>query len=123
MSRPTIGDFIAARLDERENILRAALAAATQNTSTHGPITKWHRPDDDMGQPSDFELHFEPEALLQDLNADRALLNLHAARGGLPGELHCGETGDWYEPGCPTLRVMAARDADHPDYDPAWRLT
>lgn len=39
----------------------------------------------------------------------RCLLDWHScdAESGIKGEIHCGELHDWYDGGCPTLRIIA----------------
>jgi len=71
----------------------------------------------------------DPARVLADVAAKRAIVAEHRCAGEFaPGVGYCSECGSG-EPHeyptrwpCATLRLLAASYADHPDFDPAWRL-
>ena len=119
----TIVEFLKAQLDHREQWARAAdhavgtkydpiVAAACETLSI--PLMELYRA-------------ARPARVLAEVAAKRRTLARHANDG------HGGCEGCGYEYGdisprydideCPELRDLAAPYADHPDYDPAWRVS
>lgn len=134
----TIVEFLRAMFDEDEATCRNAVVtvgdeerAVTWSESSSGvPETG-----DDSWPIGDSRLsrhfaRFDPARVLAECEAKRRIVALHAyqARGATWGE--CAvcfdpQTGpgeyDFETWPCPTLRVLAAVYADHPDYRPEWR--
>lgn len=79
----------------------------------------------------------DPARVLAEVAAQRRVMGRHrAASGNEPGWysyagacIGCGTEGEFADPrtrridDCPELRDLAAPDANHPDYNPAWSLT
>lgn len=74
--------------------------------------------------------HWDPSHVLIEIAAKRRILERHAPGGqidpyhGAPRD-GCGREGDLEQPRCyinecPELQDLAATDAGHEDYDPAW---
>lgn len=128
----TIVDFLTARLDEKQAVAQAALEAAISRAAPARTPGAWHAPGDDPDMPSSFELVFEPEAILLDIAAHRAILAEHKhapATEPSTDDFGCRicayDRGDSVLYGwgwCNTVRMLALPYADHPDYDPAWRV-
>jgi hypothetical protein len=121
----TIVEFLTARLDESQ----AAAEAAAREGEPH-----WEANDERVytaerggvvvagpfgylgAEGTHIALH-DPAWALADVKAKRRLIQEHA----VPGMHRCA-WGDLVNPeDCPVLRALATIDADHPDYDPAWR--
>ena len=66
---------------------------------------------------------WDPARVLADVAAKRVIVEMHRPWGGsLPdGTIDCQICG-WRRFGCLTLLALAQPYADHPDFDPAWRL-
>lgn len=62
---------------------------------------------------------FNPARVLREVETKRRSIDLHSAEPGQHPDF-CGH--DKHELPCPTLRLLALPYADHPDYDPAWRI-
>lgn len=75
-----IAEFVIAKLDRREAVARAALDATMANDAATRTAGAWHAPGEDPGQPSSFELVFEPEAILLDIAAQRRIVEEFVAR-------------------------------------------
>lgn len=74
-------------------------------------------------------MRHDPASVLADIEAKRAVIELHkrveCARGEKEGCEHCGwddDCRDCYGYGypCHTVALLALPYKDHPDYDPAW---
>lgn len=69
---------------------------------------------------------YDPARVLADVAAKQAILALHAPTdddpGGPPYCIECQRYDGAGKP-CPTILLLAAPYADHPDYDPAWAVT
>jgi hypothetical protein len=126
-----IAAFLTARLDETE-------------VRVHNDIEWW------WGDRQQVEVHtdsgiltgaegyiepfIDPAQLLREVEAKRRLVGVHehaaaTENAAQPGDFGCQtchyDRGDCVLLGfgwCDTLRIMAAPYADHPDYDPAWRV-
>lgn len=137
--RPTIVEFVRARLDEDEGVAR-------------GEITRrevWQRKIDQMRRVGemigvglvDFDgpgAPGDPVRVLAEVEAKRRILKMHkpvpAGYGAEPRWEDrdyiprvcpsCGVSDGWRDvvAPCPTLRALVLPYADHPDYDPVWTL-
>lgn len=73
-----------------------------------------------------------PRAVLADITAKRAILAEHEESGNYPHIcMRCYKEPGWpesdwegtmHEWPCPTIRLLAQPFAEHPDFDPAWRV-
>lgn len=106
----TITEFLEARLDERERELRRLVESISKAAgvafAVEGGTVEW-----------------SVERELADITAKRAVVALH--RSNTEGDMctMCTETGPeaqgWP---CDTMHFLAQPYADHPDFDPAWRV-
>lgn len=115
--------FLRARLDEEE------VDAKALNEWQDGEA--WYSDAADMALWMDIDpapaavfARCSPARVLADVQAKRAILDLHAPEEfhDAPGEFFCRHdqrtAGIWP---CPTVRLLALPYADHPDYDESWR--
>ncbi len=70
----TLLDFMNTQLDADTRVAHDALDAA-MNHGMRPRTATLHRDNEDLGQPSSFELRFEPEAVLADLAARQAIVD------------------------------------------------
>jgi len=128
--------FLAARLDEDEAAVHEA-AAFYDDADENGVSWRGHE-----GENQNGSTHFwlvphlgviydpasgrhivrhDPARVLAEVKAKRAILARHSTGTG-----SLREFGGWYcevcDDGCAEVPVLAAVYADHPDYDPAWRV-
>jgi hypothetical protein len=115
MTRPTLVEFLTARLDEDEAVARAVPAYSQRFGFSETFISH----DGEYTQAdSAFVDHHDPARVLADVKAKRAIVAEH-----VNGEAWCdfcrgGLESDWCT--CRTLRHLASVYADHPDYDATW---
>lgn len=64
----------------------------------------------------------EPDRQLAECEAKRKIIEAHPPLFGGCETCHELDAHDAYDP-CVTLRALAQPYADHPDFDPAWRLS
>lgn len=135
-----IAQFLAARLDEDERAAHAAqLRRPTpwqQRPAEGGALPNGVWVDDafDDGVAvangsyvADHILRHDPARVLADVAAKRRILARHCTAGTTRACDGCGwdrEDNHNVEDidDCPELRDLAAPYAEHPDYDPAWRV-
>lgn len=143
--------FLNDRLDEDETVARAAAAAvaaerwhhslhmnqvvtptphiAVYDTGVFGvvkPVANW---DEDGPDPLlEHIARHDPARVLADVAAKREIIALHApfdAWADIPGphgpQIVCRECAGARMYPCPTLRVLAAPYAEHPDYRQEWK--
>jgi len=137
-------EFLTARYDERETVARRAYSqGAWRSGSTYGMFVsveaqswtvvsgEWERSDADHIALND------PAYILADIAAKRAILALHAPKDRQPWGIGNGwqecvvcfdpgtEAGEytWETWPCPTLRALVQPYAEHPDFDPTWRVS
>lgn len=121
----SLSEFVRARLTEREAIAKAALDVALNDTTPPRTPGAWHTPGEDPGAPSSFELVFEPEAILLGIAAKQKILAEFTARDEDPDLMLGPDTlrqREWSGLRL-AVRILAAADADHPDFKPEWSLT
>ena len=142
----TITEFLTARWDEDEAVAREATDGpwAVRPNGDSPWVIRDGRPEvwlaitsSDPGAPraanADHIALHDPTRVLADIAAKRAIVGLHPATGwrGRKGREKlcetCGDPDGWdqAEPvdwPCPTLRTLAQPYAEHPDYDPDWRV-
>lgn len=122
-----IVEFLRARLDEDEQVARAAAdakggAAWYVSRGGCGDIDIWveqHLSEDDDDE-TEVSLHVrrhDPARVLREVAAKRRLMALHRV-GTDPCDAHDGATME-SEP-CDVIGDLASVYSDHPDYDPAW---
>ena len=121
-----IVEFITARLDEDE-----AAVAAPESWSAADESHGVRRVDVDLSSEcvaastrswrAEHIARHDPARVLAEVKAKRAILARHSTGTG-----SLREFGGWYcevcDDGCAEVPVLAAVYADHPDYDPAWRV-
>lgn len=116
--------FVTANLDRRQAIAEAALAAAVGGDVPARTPGAWHAPGEDPGQPSGFELVFEPEAVLLDIAAQRRIVEEYAARN-TDVDLMLGPTTqrqrEWAGLQL-AVRILAQADDWVEGYDERWRV-
>lgn len=119
-----IAEFVIANLDRRESVARAALDATMANDAATRTMGAWHAPGEDPGQPSSFELVFEPEAVLLDIAAQRRIVEEFVARNTDVDLMLGPETQRQREWAGLYLavRLLAQADDWDEDYDEAWRV-
>jgi hypothetical protein len=132
----TIVEFLTARYDEWENVARRTYSqGAWRSGSTYGMFVsvearswtvvsgEWERSDADHIALND------PAYVLADIAAKRAIVELAEDATGLDAqvdsEFRVGRRDEVAEPyvGDLILRALAQPYAEHPDYDPAWRMS
>lgn len=126
----TIGEFLSARLDEDE---------AAANAASIAPVESRYKSGADLGPAVArllFHRHFDPERVLAEVTAKRKMLGVHRVNRKGQCRICARWTTDTDADGyrldhvayegeadpCLTRRLMALPYADHPDYDPAWRV-
>lgn len=60
------------------------------------------------------------DRLVAECEAKRRIVTIHG--NGDAWCDHCSDWGDEASDQCPTLRLLAAVHASHPDYDPEWAV-
>lgn len=141
MTSPAVGTgivaFIEARLGEREAVTRESTEREWQASATTQQVYALHADGSNRtiawcanGHEDDYAnaMHIarnDPRRVLAEVAKDRATLALHQ-QFDLPLNLTaCAVCSDermvpaLYP--CQTVRLLAAIDADHPDYDPDWK--
>jgi hypothetical protein len=118
----TITEFLTARLDEDEAVARAALHVPGSDEFN------WSDVDYNSVVADAHGLRWKPERVLADVAAKRAIVEEHTCQCPDPGCGDCGAcSGDHHaDPTpapCTTVRLLAQPYADHPDFDPAWRVS
>lgn len=123
--------FLAARLDEDEQLARTADAEPFPDKGFHrGTHIAYGLQSTGIGlEYQGFALVWDPARVLAEITAKRAIIDAHpnvndgdcgtcvVGRWGYP--THGGSTIERWP--CPTLRALAATYADHPDFDESWR--
>lgn len=140
--QPTLVEFLRARLDEDEQMARAAGEEGSRWTDHYGSV---HAEDTDdpgvpvvynEGRPTDEQAahiaRHDPARVLAEVEAKRRIIELHTARGvpgGPPFLWACNVCDrspvDWEWTTlwpCPTLRLLALPWAGHDDYREEWRV-
>jgi hypothetical protein len=114
-------DFLRARLDEREEHARAALAEIRLLLEAKDLTVEWSWAvlsyfEDGPGKSSSFIRSVEPDSpfdVLKDVEVKRALIEQHVT--------YYGDGDDELWP-VQTLRLLSAQFDDHEDYLEEWRL-
>jgi len=142
----TLVEFLLARITEDETLARDAAATHGTVTAHHtSDAGDPYRPDqyDERRAAEAFTLNINPYRVLAECEAKRRIIEIHKieterlyeekadgtfARTGREEYtcLNCddpevGHIGYHAQDGCPTLRVLAAVYAGHPDYREGWR--
>lgn len=120
-----IAEFVTVNLDRREAVARAALDAAVNGNTPVRTPGAWHAAGEDPGQPSSFELVFEPEAVLLDIAAQRRIVEEYVARNADVDLMLGRETQRQHEWAGLYLavRLLAQIDESVEGYDKKWRVT
>lgn len=115
MSAPGLAAFVLARQDEKEAVARFSLRLYGRGSSL-------------------YIANHDPELILREVDAVRAIVALHHTSETPPRMAEIGvsyvgrdpscSSRDYIEESddCETLLTLAAIHADHPDYDPRWKL-
>jgi hypothetical protein len=117
----TLVDFLKARLDEREEHARAAMAEVRLLLENPDVSIEWSWSvltsyENSVGRSSMYIRSVEPDSpfdVLKDVEVKRALIEQHVT--------YYGEGDDEFWP-VQTLRLLAAQFDDHEDYLEEWRL-
>lgn len=114
----TITEFLTARYDSAESLWTKA--------RDRGLLIRLR------DQPEVMSHDGFPAMMLADLTAKRAITKMHTPQADCDGKDECGACSfhelyegfnDVSEPWpCLTLRLLAHIYADHPDFDPAWKV-
>lgn len=136
-SGPTLVEFVSARLDEIEADARAAFARSAISIRRGQPefSGRWAQVVDDIVRPEDgmvvgpkfwppampHVLRHDPARVLADCAVKRAIVEAYRASQGPTYEdsdvdFEAGRENGLEE----AVRLLAAVDASHPDYNPAW---
>lgn len=128
-------EFLTARWDEIEGDSKAAGRGYPAPWKVwpvaphvpHADVTAYVRSADDMMVTGQVEnlvaahvASHDPAYVLADIAAKRQILVLHHEDQGFCIEDEYFPTRDPWP--CVTVRLLAAPFADHPDFDPAWRV-
>jgi hypothetical protein len=132
----TITEFLTARLDEEESIARAGVSSQADPENGWGYIS-------DPGDVSHRALtphvghihedvqaahiiYWHPYRVLADVAAKRRISFLHVPPqvSTIPGKLcrECADHDDTPRP-CATMLALLQPYADHPDFNPEWRMS
>lgn len=104
MTKPTLIEFLLARIAEDEAVACGAIADGEGSQD-------WA----DEGAPTDEHIaRWDPARVLVECDSKRAIVEYHAA-----GESECPRC--WWDDMCPTLKFLTIPYVDHPDYLPGWR--
>lgn len=135
----TIVEFLEARADEVEQVAKEAdpgpwrIDEHRRNVVRPAALFDWvgvagHREDVPLftGQTSNrgqrpykdaaHIVRHDPVRVLREVEAKREIVNVHS------GPHSCGVSDYDDDDPCPTLRLLAFPDHDHPDHDPAWMV-
>lgn len=104
----TLTDFLLARLAEEEREVRMAEVWAPSYAAA------W-------AHPSPALVQVRPARALADIAAKRAIVERHANSAAV-GCAICSEAAR-EDVVCVEQRILASVYADHPDFDPAWRVS
>ena len=120
----TLVEFLNARLDEDEAVVKEAIAALERDPDALiDDGLGWYANNADSS--GDSIVAVGPRRAAAEVEAKRRIVALHAPVDGNWGEVFCEECeryGDTNKPSpCPTLRLLALPYADHPDCDPGWK--
>lgn len=122
----TITEFLNARYDEDEQVARAA-TPGHWGPSGHSVLTSDDIEFIEASRTDSVHIaRHDPARALREITAKRALLRAHPFEpyADEPSEGFCaecqrgGSAGVWP---CPTVRIMSAVYADHPDYRQEWK--
>jgi len=117
--------FLAARLDEREQLARAVQhAVGDQFDALMGALGEAHEPGWRYGIVPLYLRSHDPARVLAEVKAKRKVVTEYATALRQPDAIFAGTervTGFLLalEMAC---RALASPYADHPDYNPAWRV-
>ena len=123
--------FLEARLGEDEKVARAAEAEPFPDKGfQRGTHIVYGLQSTGLGLDyQGFALVWDPARVLAEIAAKRAIIDAHpnvndgdcgtCVRAGWGYPTHGGSTIEHWP--CPTLRLLAAPFADHPDFDESWR--
>lgn len=128
----TVVEFLRERLDEDEAVARHEVDLMERLLTPREEWTltyQWARFTVHVSGGSG--AHYAPGApsptrVLADIDAKRRILDLHDRNHECSSYDHRGEIDDcsWvYGWACSTLQLLVEPYADHPDFDPAWRVT
>jgi len=129
-------EFLLARIGDDEAAARAAIgsSAADWQQDRYRVVFggEWEVAEANVQTAAHIARH-DPARVLAQCAAYREIVALHSAYDctavGQEGHERCGEREWCYTCGepvawpCPTLRALASAYADHPAFDPEWRLT
>ena len=128
-------EFLRARLDEDEKAARRLIAAADRESYGCGTAQLRLAPGADTWLLTHgSNLLITPARVLAEVAAKRRIIDLHwpapwhpRVNSDIPqGTAVCSTCGDmeWYAETapCDTIKALAQPYADHPDFDPAWKL-
>jgi hypothetical protein len=127
----TITEFLTARYDEAEAAARAAMDVEPAYAHYGGTAAEaFLALAVSEGETEEAAAHFErwrPEHVLADIAAKRAILALHTCQCPDPDCRDCGECSGAHHADptpapCGTVKVLAQPHAEHPDFDPAWKV-
>lgn len=117
-------EFLHARYDEAEELARNAAAERHPSGFPTGTAVEYGL--ERIGLSEAFRLFatmWEPRDVLADLAAKQQILGLIDPMRNLERSWEHKHGGDWHTGGSDLLlRLLAAPYAEHPDYDPAWRI-
>lgn len=97
------------------------LARITEDEATAEGCLKDYPPDEPYGleYQHDHQMRWYPARVLAECEAKRRIVALHEPGGGA----WCTSACEGESPaGCDTLRALALPYAEHPDFDPAWKV-
>lgn len=135
-----IVEFLTARLNEREKLAHAACVGGDGRWHT-GDAERWDNRRIEADDPEQFTIYDEgghdehqaahiayndPAHVLAEVAAKRAIVE-DCAKAYENGREFYGNDESKYNPhsrlALRTLRALAATDAEHPDYNPAWAVS
>lgn len=118
-----ITEFLLARIAEDEAAARDAILERHRVLGTvRGSVPEMTlRSWPDAGAPA---VLVGPERVLAECEAKRRIVELHSGNAEWCGWTQGGDGvhGEW-EDACDTLLALARPYAQHPDFDPAWRVS
>lgn len=143
----TITEFLTARYDEDEALARellrdleAQIAESGFQADERGPFTPTRQLAAEMWAQYGGQTRWrnfargrtiarfaDPAHVLADIAAKRAILALHTCQCPDPDCRDCGECSGAHHADptpapCGTVKVLAQPHAEHPDFDPAWKV-
>jgi hypothetical protein len=122
----SITEFLMARYDERESAARAAMDADPAyahygDTAAEAFLALAVS----EGETEEAAAHFErwrPEHVLADIAAKRAIVKFADVVDGMAETIYQEFSSYPDEEGADLLKILVQPYADHPDFDPAWKV-